>query len=206
MIDRELDPLYSILAELAAQGRAALLPALHAAQQCHGWIPEAVATEVGRALGVPLADVYGVIDFYQMLSREPMGRTVARVCNAPVCALAGSDELTNALCRHLKVAPGEVSSDGEFTVDHAPALLVGETALGQGDSRQAAEICARRADKPISFVGGDIRILTGNCGRGHPASFADYSSGGGYAGLKKALTMAPQDVIAELKTAGLVGR
>ena len=215
MIDRELDPLHSILAELAAQGRAALLPALHAAQQCHGWIPEAVATEVGRALGVPLADVYGVVDFYEMFSREPLGRTVARVCDSPACALAGSDELVNALCRHLKVAPGEVSSDGEFTVehapclglcDHAPALLVGETALGQGDSRQAAEICARRADKPISFVGGDIRILTGNCGRGHPASFADYSSGGGYAGLKKALTMAPQDVIAELKTAGLVGR
>ena len=142
MTDSELDPLRSILAELAPQGRAALLPALHAAQQSHGWIPEAVATEVGRALGVPLADVHGVIDFYEMLSRQPTGRTVARVCNAPVCALAGSDELATALCRHLKVAPGEVSSDGEFTVehapclglcDHAPALLVGETALGQGD-------------------------------------------------------------------------
>ena len=215
MTDSELDPLRSILAELAPQGRAALLPALHAAQQFHGWIPEAVATEVGRALGVPLADVYGVIDFYEMLSREPLGRTVARVCNAPVCALAGSDELANALCRHLKVAPGEVSSDGEFTVehapclglcDHAPALLVGETALGQGDPRQAAAICARSTAKPISFVGGDIRILTGNCGRGHPTSFADYSSGGGYAGLRKAVTMTPQDVVAELKVAGLVGR
>ena len=215
MTDSELDPLRSILAELAPQGRAALLPALHAAQQFHGWISEAVATEVSRALGVPLADVHGVIDFYEMLSREPLGRTVARVCNAPVCALAGSDELANALCRHLKVAPGEVTSDGEFTVehapclglcDHAPALLVGETALGQGDPRQAAEICARSADKPISFVGGDIRILTRNCGQGHPTSFADYSSGGGYVGLKKALTMTPQDVVAELKAAGLVGR
>ncbi len=215
MSDSELDPLRSILAELAPQGRAALLPALHAAQQFHGWIPEAVATEVGRALGVPLADVYGVIDFYEMLSREPLGRTVARVCDSPACALAGSDELANALCRHLKVAPGEVSSDGAFTVehapclglcDHAPALLVGETALGQGDPRQAAEICARSADKPISFVGGDIRILTGNCGQGHPTSFADYSSGGGYAGLKKGVTMTSQDVVAELKTAGLVGR
>jgi NADH-quinone oxidoreductase subunit F len=215
MTDSELDPLRSILAELAPQGRAALLPALHAAQQSHGWIPEAVATEVGRALGVPLADVHGVIDFYEMLSRQPTGRTVVRVCNAPVCALAGSDELATALCRHLKVAPGEVSSDGEFTVehapclglcDHAPALLVDETALGQGDPRQAAEICARRADKPISFVGGDIRILTGNCGQGHPTSFANYRVGGGYAGLKKALTMTSQDVVAELKTAGLVGR
>ena len=215
MTDSELDSLRSIIAELAPQGRAALLPALHAAQHFHGWISEAVATEVSRILGVPLADVHGVIDFYEMLSREPLGRTVARVCNAPVCALAGSDELANALCRHLKVAPGEVSSDGEFTVehapclglcDHAPALLVGETALGQGDPRQAAAICARSAGKPISFVGGDIRILTGNCGQGHPTSFADYSSGGGYAGLKKAVTMTPQDVVAELKAAGLVGR
>mgnify|MGYP003575233456 CR=1 FL=1 len=211
----EPDPLRSILAELAPQGRAALLPALHAAQQFHGWIPEAVATEVGRALGVPLADVHGVIDFYEMLSREPMGRTVARVCHAPVCALAGSGALANALCHHLKVAPDEVSSDGAFTVeqapclglcDHAPALLVGETALGQGDPGQVAEICARSGEKPVSFVGGDIRILTGNCGQGHSTSFTDYSSGGGYAGLKKALTMAPQDVVAELKTAGLVGR
>ena len=215
MTDSDLDSLRAIIAELAPQGRAALLPALHAAQHFHGWISEAVATEVSSILGVPLADVHGVIDFYEMLSREPLGRTVARVCNAPVCALAGSDELANALCRHLKVAPGEVSSDGEFTVehapclglcDHAPALLVGETALGQGDPRQAAAICARSTAKPISFVGGDIRILTANCGRGHSASFADYSNNGGYAGLQKALTMTPQDVVAELKAAGLVGR
>jgi len=215
MTDSELDSLRSILDNLAPQGRAALLPALHAAQQFHGWIPEAVASEVGRALGVPLADVYGVIDFYEMLSGEPLGRTVARVCAAPICALAGSDELANALCRHLKVAPGEVSSDSAFTVehapclglcDHAPAVLVGETALGHADPSQAAAICTDGGERPISFVGGDIRVLTGNCGQGHPTSFADYSSGGGYAGLKKALTMAPQDVVAELKTAGLVGR
>jgi len=215
MTDSELDPLRSILAELAPQGRAALLPALHAAQKTHGWISEAIATEVAHALGVPLADVDGVIDFYEMLSRQPIGRTVARVCSAPVCALAGSDELANALCRHLKVAPGEVSSDGEFTVehapclglcDHAPALLVGEAALGRADPRQATEICARGGERPITFVGADIRSLTSNCGHGHPTSLADYSRRGGYAGLKKALTMTPQEVLAEVKTAGLVGR
>ena len=215
MTDSELNPLRSILAEMTPQGRPALLPALHAAQQFHGWIPEAVATEVGRALGVPLADVHGVIDFYEMLSRQPMGRTVARVCSAPACALAGADALADALCRHLKVEPGQVSSDGEFTVehapclglcDHAPALLAAEAALGHAEPDQAAAICARGGERPISFVGGDIRILTGNCGQGRPTSFADYHSGGGYAGLKKALTMTPLAVVAELKAAGLVGR
>ena len=215
MSDPDLIRLRSILAEFAPQGRAALLPALHLAQQLHGWLPEAVAAEVGRALGVPLADVHGVIDFYEMLSRQPTGRTVTRVCSAPVCALAGADELADALCRYLNVAPGEVSSDGEFTVehapclglcDHAPAVLRGEAALGRADPQHAPAICTRSGERPISFVGGDIRMLTGDCGQGHPTSFTDYSRGGGYAALKKALTMTPQDVLAEVKAAGLVGR
>src|SRR5574341_470629 len=91
MPDPDLIRLQAILAELAPQGRTALLPALHAAQRLRGWIPEAVAAEVGRALGVPLAEVHGVIDFYAMFSREPLGRTIVRVCDAPVCALSGAD-------------------------------------------------------------------------------------------------------------------
>jgi len=215
MTDSELNLLRELLAELAPQGRPALLPALHAAQQIHGWIPEPVAAEVGRALGVPLADVFGVIDFYEMFSSQPLGRTVARVCGAPVCALAGADTLADALCRHLQTEPGEVSSDGAFTIehapclglcDHAPALLFGETAIGHADAEQAAAICTPNAHKPKSLVGGDIRLLTSNCGQGHPTSLADYQAHGGYAGLKKALSMTPQAVLAEVKAAGLVGR
>jgi NADH-quinone oxidoreductase subunit F len=215
MTDSELIPLRSILAELAAQGRPALLPALHAAQQLCGWLPEPIAAEVGRALGVPLADVHGVIDFYAMFNRQPAGRTVVRVCSAPVCALAGAQAVADALCRHLQVEPGEVSSDGAFTVEHAPclglcdqapALLVGEATLGHADPEQAAGICAPSGERAVSIVGGDIRSLTNNCGQGHPTSLADYRARGGYAGLKKTLTMPPQDVLAEVKAAGLVGR
>src|SRR5918994_2589736 len=177
MSDPDLSGLHSVLAGLAPQGRAALLPALHLAQQLHGWLPEAVAAEVGRVLGVPLADVHGVIDFYEMLSRQPIGRTVIRVCSAPVCGLAGSDGLADALCGYLKVEPGQLSADGEFTVehapclglcDHAPALLVGEAAMGRASPEHPDKICARSIERPISFVGGDVRILTSNCGRGHP--------------------------------------
>ena len=215
MAEDELTRLRSMLAELAPQGRSALLPALHAAQQLYGWLSESVAAEVGRALGAPLADVHGVIEFYAMFYRQPKGRTVVRVCSAPVCALAGSDAVTDALCHHLKIAPGEVSSDGEFMVehtpclglcDHAPALLVGETAIAHARPEQAAAICARSAQKPVSFVGGDIRVLTTHCGQGHPTSLDEYNAQKGYAGLKKALTMLPQDVIAEVKASGLVGR
>jgi NADH-quinone oxidoreductase subunit F len=215
MTDSELIPLRSILAALAPQGRPALLPALHAAQQIYGWLTEPVAAEVGRALGVPLADVYGVIDFYAMFSRQPVGRTVLRVCGAPVCALGGADAVVDALCRHLQMEPGEVSSDGAFTVehapclglcDHAPAVLTGAAPFGRADPAQAAAMCPPSGGKTVSFVGGDIRMLTSNCGQGHPTSLADYQARGGYLGFKKALTMTPPEVLAQVKAAGLVGR
>src|SRR5262249_52747542 len=53
---------------------------------------------------------------------------------------------------------------------------------------------------------GDIRILTSNCGSGHPTSLTDYRARGGYAGLKRSLTLTPQAVLGEVKAAGLLGR
>ena len=44
-------------------GRSGLLPALHAAQDLYGYLPEAVAAQVARALGVPLADVYDKVEW-----------------------------------------------------------------------------------------------------------------------------------------------
>jgi len=215
MADSELTPLQSILAALAPQGRSGLLPALHAAQRIDGWISEPAATAVSRALGVPLADVCGVIDFYELFNRQPVGRTIVRVCSAPVCALAGAEAVIEALCRHLQTEPGDMSSDGAFTVehapclglcDHAPAVLIGEKAIGLADPARAEAICTQTAEKALSIVDGDIRMLTSNCGAGRPTSWVDYTTRGGYTGLKKALSTTPQATLAEVKTAGLVGR
>ena len=215
MSESELLALQSILKELAPQRRSALLPALQAAQQLYGWVNEDVAKEVSGALGVPLADIFGVLDFYAMLYRRPVGRTVLRVCSAPVCALAGADAVTDSLCRHLKIALDEVSSDGRFTVEHAPCLglcdrapaaLAGEAVVAPADPAHAAAICAPSNQSRASFVGGDIRLLTSNCGGGRTTSVNEYRTRGGYAGLRRALTMPPESVLAEVKSAGLVGR
>src|SRR3989304_6596727 len=89
MPEFDLAPLQAALSELAPRGRTALLPALHAAQSIYGYLPEPVAVEIGHALGVPVADVYGVIDFYAMFYKEPVGKTIVRGCGDPACALAG---------------------------------------------------------------------------------------------------------------------
>src|SRR5258708_34067900 len=94
----------------------------------YGYLPEPVAAEVGRCLGVPLSEVYGVIDFYAMFYRQPVGRTMVRICADPACALAGGELLLAAAAAHAGAAPGEMTADGLFTVDRAPCLGLGAPA------------------------------------------------------------------------------
>src|SRR5262249_59771180 len=108
MTDSELEPLRSLLSELAPQGRRGLLPALHAAQQIYGCLAEPVVAVVAHALGVPLADVDGVIDFYAMFQRRLAGRTIVRVWRAPGCALAGGDAGAQAPWRPLTNQHGRI--------------------------------------------------------------------------------------------------
>jgi NADH-quinone oxidoreductase subunit F len=51
-----------------------------------------------------------------------------------------------------------------------------------------------------------VRIATENCGYINPEDISDYIAVGGYEGLKKALNMTQEEVIEEVKIAGLRGR
>jgi NADH-quinone oxidoreductase subunit F len=215
MSEIDLSPLQARLAELAPQGRAALLPALQSAQALYGYLPEPVAGEVGRVLGVPLADVHGVIEFYTMLYSEPTGKTILRVCTDPACALAGAETVLESFSSYLGVEPGQNSPDGKFTLEcspclglceHAPAVLVNETAIGRADPSQAEHICQGKGARPVGVIDGDVRLLTANCGKGKATGLQEYLASGGYQGLKKALSMSPKALIAEVTSSGLVGR
>jgi NADH-quinone oxidoreductase subunit F len=213
MAEFELAPLKNAMKGMA--DRSALLPALHQAQKLYGYLPEPVAGEVARALGVPLADVYGVIDFYSMLYKEPVGETIIRVCGDPSCAFSGSDAVTETLCQHWDITLDQISADGAVTIErapclglceHAPAALVGEKAVGYINPDRAPEIISGNEKGLRSAIGGELRLLTADCGKGKPTSLSEYESNGGYQGLRKALQVSPEKVIATIKASGLVGR
>jgi NADH-quinone oxidoreductase subunit F len=215
MSDFDFAALHSALDGIAMQGRAALLPALHAAQDIYGYLPQAVAAEIGRILDVPLADIYGVIDFYSMFYRDAVGQTIIQVCDDPACGLASSGEVLDKICRHLGVGLNEVSADGRYTVErapclglceHAPAVLVGNSAIGRARPDDIAGLLAGNGATLHGLVYGSQRRLTVNCGKQRPTTLDEYISGGGYSALKKALTMPAEAVIAEIKASGLVGR
>ncbi len=215
MSDFDLFLFQSQLSELAPQGRSALLPALHIAQALYGYLPEVVVDEIARTLGIPLADVYGVVEFYHLFYTEPQGKTVAHICTDVACSMQASDQLLDKICAHLGVQPGNTTSDGLFTIqrspclglcEHAPAALVGELAVGRINELTPEALLRRQFKRPEARFGGNVHQLTKNFSDGRVGSLAKYEENEGYSGLRKALSLQPQAVIAEVKKSGLVGR
>ncbi len=194
--------------------RTYLLEALHDAQElCGGWLPRDAVEQVTSHLRVPLADVYGVIEFYDMFHAEPVGRQVIRVCQDASCAVAGADRLLGDLCERLGVRPGETTPDGRYTVepvrclglcDRAPAALVDHARYAPADPDALLDGTLPPA---VLRVGGLVKVALADVGIVDPASLDDYRAQGGLAGLRKALReLIPAQVIAEVKASKLVGR
>jgi NADH-quinone oxidoreductase subunit F len=215
MTELDLSPLDPILQQHAPQGRTALLPVLHAAQEIYGYLPEPVAETIARALGVPLVDVHGVIDFYTLFYREPVAETVYHVCNDPACAMAGAEGVLKMLSTRVEHASLEAGSPAKLIVEHsaclglcehAPALNVQGRPVAPVPPDSYEALVMGKIGRPRSKVYQAIDILTANCGRGETTWLAEYTARGGYQGLKRALQKSPEALIAEVKAAGLLGR
>jgi NADH-quinone oxidoreductase subunit F len=205
MSEFNLAPLRTALQSYIPLGRSGLLPALHAAQKIYGWLPEPVAAEVAKSLRVPLADVHGVIEFYSLFYNERVGRKFIRVCTDQACALKGGDRLLDDLCRRYDVQAGQTTPDLSLTIEASPCLGLCEQAPAvwtMDDGRWTVGDGNEGFDRPRSTVYGLIRLLTANCGDG-TTSLKKY---GKYKALQKALKMRPEEVVAEIKASGLVGR
>ena len=105
------------VAEQYPESRSAVLPALRIAQERHGgWLPPEAFVEVGDALDLTPGYVKGVATFYDMFHLAPVGRKLVEVCTNICCGLRGAQDVLDAFERELGVAPGETTSDGEFTL------------------------------------------------------------------------------------------
>ncbi|MFN2281282.1 MAG: NAD(P)H-dependent oxidoreductase subunit E, partial [Anaerolineales bacterium] len=78
--------LTEFLEKHGSRGREMLLPALLETQKVHDYIPARSAAYISEVLKVPLAEIYGVIEFYSMLSSQPRAEKVIRICTTPSCA------------------------------------------------------------------------------------------------------------------------
>lgn len=208
-------PFEQYLAAVSPRGRTMLLPALLEAQRRYNYISSDTATQIGRSLNVPLADVTGVIEFYSMLTTEPTARSVIRVCVSPVCTMFGSHDVAKSLVHALGTTLGEPTADGEYFVEEvqclglcerAPAVLVGERPIGQTTPDVIAELIKRPPDPPSGLIRTGTRLLTSRLGKISPTNLDDYQNSEGLLGLKEALALSPIEVIEKIRSSGLMGR
>lgn len=116
--------------------RSALLPVLWIAQREWGWISREAVDHVAEVLGLAPAFVWGVVTFYTMYNRAPVGKHLIQFCTSISCHLADAEGVYQECRRRLgNLAPGQTTTDGKFTVmeveclaqcDRAPAVMVND--------------------------------------------------------------------------------
>ena len=129
---------------------AALIEALHAAQEAFGYLDTDALNFVGDTLGVPHSRVFGVATFYSFFTLKPQGEHTCVVCTGTACYINGAKDILSALERELGVKPKQTTEDGRISLltarclgacSLAPAVIVdGETRGKVGASDLLAQL------------------------------------------------------------------
>ncbi len=82
---------------LYPERHSAAIPALHAAQELHGWCSPEAIEQVACVMAVTPAYLDSVASFYDMLETRPVGRHSVYVCTNISCSLRGADALLAAI-------------------------------------------------------------------------------------------------------------
>ena len=113
--------------------RTPLMMILSDIQKEFGYIPLEVQELVSEEIGVPVAEIYGVVTFYSFFSLNPKGKYVIGVCLGTACYVKGAQQVIDKFSEILKIKAGETTEDGLFTLEAlgcigacgiAPALTI----------------------------------------------------------------------------------
>jgi NADH-quinone oxidoreductase subunit E len=115
--------------------QAALLPALHVAQDAVGHISFQVMKEVAQLLGIPASRVMDVASFYTHFWPRARGRKVIVMCRSLTCELMGGKAVADVIQRELGIGEHETTTDGRYSFvteeclgacEHGPCMLINE--------------------------------------------------------------------------------
>ena len=179
--------------------------------------PEACRT-IATTLGIHAVEVEDMVSFYAFLDMHPRGRNRIRLSKGPISFMKGAEAVARAFELELGVSLGETTPDRAFTVewtsdvgmaDQEPAALINGVilthlvpadvpgivaALRGGDELMSRAECAAHLPKAVVA---ESLVLAGPLLTG-PFGAAD--------GLKAALALTPDEVIAQIGGSKLRGR
>jgi NADH:ubiquinone oxidoreductase subunit E len=138
------------LVERLDRSREAAIPILQAIQTHYRFLPDEALRRVCELTEITPAQIAGTSGFYAQFRRSPVGRHVVRVCHGTACHVAGADQITQELRRHLGISPGEDTDPRRlFTIDKvacvgccslAPVMMIEEETAGRLTPASARQV------------------------------------------------------------------
>jgi len=131
------------------QKPGALIPVLEEVQGVTGYLPGVIQRRVAKGLGIPLAQVYGVVTFYSFFTMVPRGKNQIRVCLGTACHVRGGQRIMDTLTEQLGVGAGQCTPDRKFSLDVvrclgccalAPVMVVNDKVHKQIKTAQLSQI------------------------------------------------------------------
>lgn len=138
-VDEKAQKLQEII-EKYKNTKGSLIPVLHEAQEVYGYLPMSVQKKISEGLGVPLAEIYGVVTFYAQFSLKPKGKYRINVCLGTACYVKGASHILEKLQEKLGLSVGECTEDGKFSLDAcrcvgacglAPVIMINDEVYGR---------------------------------------------------------------------------
>ncbi|MBV8344954.1 MAG: NAD(P)H-dependent oxidoreductase subunit E [Candidatus Eremiobacteraeota bacterium] len=120
-----LERLRPEFAELIAQyehKRSALLPMMHAFQQHQGYVSLDAMSAAAEMLEMTPAEVEGVVSFYTLLYRRPVGKYMLQVCRGLACTINGAEDIMAYFREKLGVGHLQTTPDGTFSYEEVECL------------------------------------------------------------------------------------
>ena len=81
---------YKEILEKYEKDKSNLIKILNDIQEKAGYIPMKAQKEISEYLGLPMAEIYGVITFYSRFTLKPKGKYHIAVCLGTACYVKGS--------------------------------------------------------------------------------------------------------------------
>jgi NADH-quinone oxidoreductase subunit E len=115
------------------------------------WIPKTAIIRISQRLNIPCSQIYRIASFYTVLSLEPIGRHLVRVCEGTACYVRGGPRILDFLERKLDIKSGETTKDNKFTLETVNCL--GCCALGpvvEIDKQYFGKLNSSKVEKLLS--------------------------------------------------------
>jgi NADH-quinone oxidoreductase E subunit len=202
---------------------SALIPALTLVQKSKGNnLTKEDVVEIADLIGVSHSRAYGVATYYTMFNVDKgVGKYHLQVDTNIPATLMGALEIFDYLSDKLGIKHGETTSDGLFTLSKVeclascgtcPVIQVNDTYYELMTKEKVDMLIdsLRKGvmpDLPVEYNwASQCNVLLKNRGVDNATDIEVYKKTGGYKTLNKALTMKPEDIVAQVRDSQLRGR